>query len=83
MYICSAKLLNIVIIYYSMNSSLSAPFCQKLLWKMDKLHKNYFPSVFFVRRFKMRMERGGFVREGKGRQAAMIKWVWKGATKEK
>lgn len=31
MCICSAKLLNIVIIYYSMDSSLSATFCQELL----------------------------------------------------
>lgn len=66
-----------------MDSSLSAPFCQKLLWKMDKLHKNYFLSVFFVRRLKMWHGEGGFVREGKGRQAAVIKWVWKGASKKK
>lgn len=40
---------------------------------MDKLHKNYFLSVFFVRRLKMWHGEGGFVREGKGRQAAVIK----------
>lgn len=45
--------------------------------------KIIFPEFSLWEGLKCGLGRGIFVREGKGRQAAVIKWVWKGATKEK